>query len=476
MQSAQDRTQPQNSEPPTSGMSYASDFVPDLINSLRDIFYVIASNETFAWLSLAFETVTGWRREEWQHRPFSELLHPDDLERAHQSFRRTIQGEVPPPSEFRIRRNDGDYVTVELMARPLEIQGLVIGTFGTARDVTDRIRAEAALRESEERFRAQSKSSPVPIYTWQREGSDFELIDYNDAAEAATRENARNLLSKKASDLYADEPGILEDFAHCLEMRGNVTREMAYRLRSTSENREMDVTYVFVPPDLVMVHAQDITERKRTAEALRESEERYRRLVEEINEVIFELDADVSIRYVSPVVEQLTGYTPAELVGRHAAQFIHPEDLPGVMESIKANLKEDLHPSEYRVLTKSGDYAWVRSFSRLIYSNGKIAGLRGVQTDITALRESEEALLRAREELEGKVERQLLRRNPYGLTFRELTVLNLVAVGRSDKEIGAELAISPLTAQKHISNIMAKMDASSRTEVASRALREGLLD
>lgn len=82
----------------------------------------------------------------------------------------------------------------------------------------------------------------------------------------------------------------------------------------------------------------------------------------------------------------------------------------------------------------------------------------------------------AREELEGKVERQILRRNPYGLTFRELTILHFVAAGRSSKEIGIELEISPLTAQKHVSNILAKMDASSRTAAAARALREGLLD
>ena len=82
----------------------------------------------------------------------------------------------------------------------------------------------------------------------------------------------------------------------------------------------------------------------------------------------------------------------------------------------------------------------------------------------------------AREKLEGKVKRQILRRNPYGLTFREFTVLHFVAAGRSDKEIGIELAISPLTAQKHVSNILAKMDASSRTAAAARALREGLLD
>ena len=74
------------------------------------------------------------------------------------------------------------------------------------------------------------------------------------------------------------------------------------------------------------------------------------------------------------------------------------------------------------------------------------------------------------------MERQFLRRNPYGLTFRELTVLHLAAEGKGDKEIGTILGISPLTAQKHVANILCKMGAASRTEASVRAVREGLLD
>jgi DNA-binding NarL/FixJ family response regulator len=89
---------------------------------------------------------------------------------------------------------------------------------------------------------------------------------------------------------------------------------------------------------------------------------------------------------------------------------------------------------------------------------------------------AEEALQKARDELEGKVEHQLLRRNPYGLTFREFTVLHLVAAGESDKQIGITLGISHLTAQKHLSNILGKMNVASRTEASVRAVREGLLE
>ena len=135
-----------------------------------------------------------------------------------------------------------------------------------------------------------------------------------------------------------------------------------------------------------------------------------------------------------------------------------------------------MEPIKFRRLAKSGELRWGRVFSRPILQGDRVVGLSGDLTGITERKEAEEAMQRAREELEGKVERQMLRRNPYGLTFRELTVLHLVSAGRSDKGIGMELGISPLTAQKHISNILTKMQASCRTEAGVRAVREGLLE
>ncbi len=134
-------------------------------------------------------------------------------------------------------------------------------------------------------------------------------------------------------------------------------------------------------------------------------------------------------------------------------------------------------PRALRWICKDGAIVWLEHHNAPIYDEeGNLVAVEGIARDITERKRMEEALQAAREELEGKVERQLLRRNPYGLTFRELTVLHLVAVGESDKQIGLKLGISHFTAQKHTSNILAKMGAGSRTEAAARALREGLLD
>ena len=96
--------------------------------------------------------------------------------------------------------------------------------------------------------------------------------------------------------------------------------------------------------------------------------------------------------------------------------------------------------------------------------------------DITKRKRLEEELQEMRDDLESKIERRMESGNPYKLTFREFTVLHLIADGKADKEIAAELGISIYTVHRHVSHILAKMDSPSRTEAGTRALREGLLD
>ncbi len=95
---------------------------------------------------------------------------------------------------------------------------------------------------------------------------------------------------------------------------------------------------------------------------------------------------------------------------------------------------------------------------------------------IVIRKRAEDALRMARGELERRVQRRMRRKNPYRLSLREFTILHLVAVGRTDKEIGEQLEISHLTVHKHVANLLTKIGAKSRTEASVRAIREGLLD
>jgi DNA-binding NarL/FixJ family response regulator len=98
-----------------------------------------------------------------------------------------------------------------------------------------------------------------------------------------------------------------------------------------------------------------------------------------------------------------------------------------------------------------------------------------VSHDITERKQAEAGRQKAREELDRKAERLTRRGNIYGLTFRELSVLDLVSAGKPDREIATLLGIRPRTVSKHVENIRSKMRVSSRTEAGVRAIREKLL-
>jgi DNA-binding CsgD family transcriptional regulator len=96
--------------------------------------------------------------------------------------------------------------------------------------------------------------------------------------------------------------------------------------------------------------------------------------------------------------------------------------------------------------------------------------------DMTERKRWEEELQQVREELESKVESGMDAGSAYGLTFRELTVLHLVARGKADKEIAVTLGISSQTVNKHVARILNKMSASSRTEAGVRAIKDQIVE
>ncbi len=128
------------------------------------------------------------------------------------------------------------------------------------------------LRRSEEKMRAQYKGIPIPTYTWQWVEDGFLLADYNDAAEAITAGGIADLVGERLDDVHHDTPQIREDIERCYTERATIERERSYRYVSTGEKKHLAVKYAFVPPDLVIVHTEDITERKEMEEQLMRQE------------------------------------------------------------------------------------------------------------------------------------------------------------------------------------------------------------
>ncbi|MBI4517750.1 MAG: PAS domain S-box protein [Deltaproteobacteria bacterium] len=136
--------------------------------------------------------------------------------------------------------------------------------------------------------------------------------------------------------------------------------------------------------------------RKRAEEALRASEERYRSLVENLNEVVFAMDRDGTFTYFSHAIER-AGYAPEEIIGQPFSRFIHPDDLSALQASFARTLAGQLEPAEFRIFGKQGELCWFRTSSRLQFDSGAMVGVTGILTDITERKRAEDAL-RASEE------------------------------------------------------------------------------
>lgn len=141
-----------------------------------------------------------------------------------------------------------------------------------AHDVTEFQTTLKALGESEKRFRDLFEHLPVPTYVWQSNGDALALRRANKAAEQITQGKIGEYLGTTAEHMYGDShPQILSDLQTCFSTREPIVREMRYRLKSNNRDTFLEVHYAFVPPDEVLVHTVDLTQRRNAELALQDS-------------------------------------------------------------------------------------------------------------------------------------------------------------------------------------------------------------
>ena len=220
---------------------------------------------------------------------------------------------------------------------------------------------------------------------------------------------------------------------------------------------------------LAIATVVDVTEPKRTEEALRESEALWHGLVENAPGIVGMGDRDGTIWFINKAVR---GVPPEKVIGSKIYDFMPAQHHEATRIVLEETFKSgNVSSYDFGWTKRDGRAVWYTARVGPIRLDGQVIGLSMIATNITERKQAEEALREREERFVG-----LERRGSYGLTFREMTVLYLVAEGKADKEIAAVLGIRPLTVSKHVSNVLGKMNSKSRTEAGTRALREGLLD
>ena len=162
----------------------------------------------------------------------------------------------------------------------------------------------------------------------------------------------------------------------------------------TVDGRRVDVEFVtsiyrINRRRVLQCNLRDVTERKKAEFLLRQSEVKYRHLLETLHEVVYSVDFKGYITFASPVIRELLGYTAEEVVGHRIDEFLHADDVQRGLEMLNNALSDIPQQGEFRMFTKSGDARWIRVVSRPISEGKSTASIQGTLIDVTDKKRAE---------------------------------------------------------------------------------------
>jgi len=304
------------------------------------------------------------------------------------------------------RHRDGHEVPLEISFGQVFTDGKRVFT-AVVRDVTERQRAEAALQKQNEEYRILFESNPCPMYVCAEDSLQFLAV--NEAAVNHYGYSREEFLSMTVRDIRPTEdvPALL---AHVAQPPQTNCEAGVWRHRKKDGSIiDVDVNWQkldFAGRPAYMVMANDITEQKRAEIAMRESEERYRELFQNANDIIYTIDLAGNFTSLNQTGERLTGYTQAEALRMNIAQVVVPEQLAFVRENLARKIESSNASSVYdtEIMTKAGLQLPLELSSRLIYQEGRPVGVQGIARDISARKGAEEALKDSEEKFRSIVE------------------------------------------------------------------------
>jgi PAS domain S-box-containing protein len=258
------------------------------------------------------------------------------------------------------------------------------------------------IRHADEQVHTIVDSSPIPTIISRLE--DGTILYANEELADLVGLTAEELIGRKTPDFYYN-PGDRDVVIKSLDRDG-------YLRNFETQIKKADGAVIWMIFSLVVTHISgeevvlgflyDISERKKAEEALRVSEERFRNLVENANDIIYSLTPKGEISYLSPKFTDILGYEISEYLGKPFSLLIHPDDAKKSIESFQKGLKGGQRESgfEFRIKHKEGHQCWFVSRSSAIFDqNGNIMEIVGVAHDITEMKKILDDLKLANETL-----------------------------------------------------------------------------
>jgi two-component system cell cycle sensor histidine kinase/response regulator CckA len=339
----------------------------------------------------------GYTHDEIFSLNFADLIDDDDLATA---FNTTAEirsaGCQRNSTEYKLKKRDGSYVWLETDGAILQRDGRPFAILGVARDITGRKKAEAALKESRAKYKQLVEHAPAGIY--EVDLTRMRFIRVNNIICRVTGYSREELLSMNPADILADgSKRLLNERADKVFAGEQIPPRAEYEIKTKDGRRLWAlITSKFAYKDGRPVRAtvviSDITEQKKTEEALRLSEEKYRLLVDNANDAIFILQ-EGQIKFPNKKARQMGEYLGLALERVPFVNYIHPEDRATIIDRHRRRIKgEHLpNPSAFRIIGRDGREMWAELNAFKVDWEGRAATLNFLR-DITLQRKLEHRL------------------------------------------------------------------------------------
>jgi PAS domain S-box-containing protein len=378
-----------------------------------DLIYTIDFNGRFIDANDAALNLFGYKREEIRSLNVASLIDEDQLPLVLKTIQEIMEtGTQKDLIEFRLRHKDGSDIYVDSQGSTVISNGKPIAIQAVARDVTDRKRADEALRKSENQLSNAVNIAHLGPWEYDVENDMFTFNDHFYDIFHTTAEQVGGYTMSSAEYakrfVHPDDAALVgEQVRKCIETDDpNFSSQLEHRIIYRNGEIGYITVRIFIAKDekgrTVRTYGvnQDITERRRAEDELKESENKYRLLADNIDDVIFVLDMNLNLTYVSPSVKVLMGYEPEEFLKLQASEAMTPSSWDLAMKKLSKEIEKSEHgeinklqvfQSEMR--RKDRSTVWTELKASFIKDkNQRPVGIIGVSRDITERKQAEDDL------------------------------------------------------------------------------------
>lgn len=365
-------------------------------------FYTQDKNGDLTYVSPTVKNITGYDVNEFLKRKDWFVTDSPINTIAKQKTYAHLRGELTEGSILvEIKHANGSIITLEVFENPVLQNGNVVGLQGVAHDITNKLAIEKSLKESEQKYKFVTENIADVVWILDLNSMKFDFMSPSVlklrgySAEEVMNQSIDQVITPESFEKIKELlPNSIKEY-----LSGNTNQFYTTEINQPHKNGNIISTEVqttiFGSPETglkILGVTRDITERKRSEKQLRDSEEKYRKVFENVQDVFFITDKDGILTDISPSIERHTEYPREELLGQKV--YHHYKKYSEVLRFLKEiKAKGEITDFETEMITKTGKVVIVSMNAHYRYDNQRnIIGIEGYLRDITEQKTTEKLL------------------------------------------------------------------------------------